>query len=241
MSSAGLPARLSSALAWIRGRGEYRVLVAMMAASAALWAFLVLSDEVSERATLPIDHRLLLALRTPGDPADPIGPPGFEEAMRDVTALGGFTFLTFMVVVGAACLLFYRKRLQAIVLVATVLLAEATSDLLKLVYHRPRPDLVPHGSYVYSASFPSGHSTLSATTYFTLAVILATLEPRGRPKLFFFAVAGLLTVSVGFSRVYLGVHWPTDVLAGWTLGAIWALLARTALLLLRDEPRASEA
>ena len=226
---------------WFRDRVETRTLISVIGACALAWGFLVLSDEVSEKATLPIDQRLLLALRTPGHPADPIGPPGFEEAMRDVTALGGFTVLTLVTIVAVAALLFYRRRRQAIVLGATVLAAELSSDLLKLVFGRDRPALVPHGSYVYSHSFPSGHSTLSAVTYLTIAAVLATLEARREARLFFFLIAGLITVSVGFSRVYLGVHWPTDVLGGWTLGAAWALVARTALALWRKEPQRAAA
>ncbi len=221
--------RLAATLRWLKDRLENRTLLSMMAVTAFAWAFLYISDEVSEKATTNIDQMLLLALRTPGNPADPIGPRSLEEAMRDVTALGGFTCLTLFTIVAAVCLLVYRRHRQAIVLTATILLAEASSDLLKLVYARDRPELVPHGAYVYSHSFPSGHSTLSATTYLTLAAILSSLEPRRRVKAFFFAIAVLVMVSVGFSRVYLGVHWPTDVLAGWTLGAAWALAARTLL------------
>ncbi|MGZ3346981.1 MAG: phosphatase PAP2 family protein, partial [Caulobacteraceae bacterium] len=110
-----------------------------------------------------------------------------------------------------------------------VLIAQATGDILKGVFNRARPDFVPHGSYVYSQSFPSGHSLLSAVTFLTLAGILAGMQDRRRFKIFVFALAILLTVSVGISRVYLGVHWPTDVLGGWTLGAAFALAARLML------------
>ena len=96
----------------------------------------------------------------------------------------------------------------------TVLLADISSEGLKDLYGRPRPDLVPHGSYVYSSSFPSGHSTLSAATFLTLAMLISSLEPnRAVEGKRAFVVAGLLTFVIGFSRVYLGVHWPSDVLA----------------------------
>lgn len=210
-------------------RFEARTLAGVIAVAAAVWAFVAIGDEVGESETLPTDRRLLLLLRTPGHPADPIGPHWLEEAMRDVTALGGFTVLTLVTVVAASILAFYGKTRQAIVFVGTVVAAELSSDLLKLVYDRPRPDLVPHGSYVYSHSFPSGHSTLSAATYFTLVSVIASIDPHRHAKAFLFAIAGLVVVSIGFSRVYLGVHWPTDVLAGWTLGAAWALAARLVL------------
>ena len=115
----------------------------------------------------------------------------------------------------------------------TVLSAQFASETLKSLYGRPRPDLVPHGSYVYSGSFPSGHSMLAAATYLTLAMLIASVEPKRRTKALVYVLAGLVIVSVGFSRVYLGVHWPSDVLAGWAAGAAWALGAWVALIGLR--------
>ena len=211
------------------GRLEVRTLLGLAAVSAALWAFLGVADEVGEDETVSIDRRLLLALRTPGNLDDPVGPRWFEESARDVTALGGFTFLTVFLLITAAALFYHSKRRQAWVLLGTVAAAELSTEMLKLFYDRPRPDLVQHGSFVYSHSFPSGHSTLSAAAVLTAAMILASLERRRRAKTFVFAAAILLIVGIGVSRVYLGVHWPTDVLAGWTLGAGWALAARIAL------------
>ncbi|MDB5432304.1 MAG: putative phosphatidylglycerophosphatase [Caulobacter sp.] len=211
-------------------RLEIQTLATMMAVTAAIWGFLHLSSEVGEKETLPIDTRLLLMLRNPANPSDPIGSRSFEESMRDLTALGGVTFLTIMVVIAFSALMFYRKRRQAWVFLGVVALAETSADLLKMVFDRARPTLVPHGSYVYSYSFPSGHSTMSAAVFLTLAGILASLEPKRRAKAFIFTVAVLLVIAIGFSRVYLGVHWPTDVLGGWTLGAAWAMVARLALI-----------
>ena len=159
--------------------------------------------------------------------------------MRDLTALGGMTVLTLVVLVASATLMFYRKHRQAWVFLGAVALAELSADLLKGVFDRPRPTLVPHGSYVYSYSFPSGHSTMSAVVFLTLAGILASLEPKRRAKAFIFTLAVLTVLAIGFSRVYLGVHWPTDVLGGWTLGAAWALAARLALLAWRPRERAT--
>jgi undecaprenyl-diphosphatase len=150
--------------------------------------------------------------------------------MRDVTALGGVTVMVLVTIVGVLAFWVHRKRWHAGVLAATVLLADASSELLKHLYGRPRPDLVPHGSYVYSASFPSGHSTLSAATFLTFAMLIASLEPNRATKIMVFVLAFMLLLAVGVSRVYLGVHWPSDVLAGWCLGAAWALAAWTALI-----------
>ncbi|HEY3696630.1 phosphatase PAP2 family protein [Phenylobacterium sp.] len=230
------------AAAWRRfltDRLEFRALGLIIALGGAILAFLGLSDEVGENATAAFDRAILLWFRNPANPADPIGSRAVEEAMRDVTALGGVTLLTLFVVIAAASLLFFGKWRQAVVLTVTIILAEVCNDTLKVVYDRPRPELVPHGVYVYTHSFPSGHSMLSAATYLTVAAILSSLDRRRRFKAFVFTLAILVIVAVGVSRVYLGVHWPTDVLAGWTLGAAWALLARLVLGIWRGEAPAA--
>lgn len=206
-------------------RLETRALLLWLAAAAAIWAFLKLAGEMTEGETNALDSRILLSLRRPGDLADPIGSRSVEESMRDVTALGGVTFLTLLTVVATLALLIHGKWKRALVFAGTVMAANISSEVLKHIYDRPRPALVPHGSYVYSSSFPSGHSTLAAATFLTLATIIASLEPHRSTKALTYVVAIVLTVMIGFSRVYLGVHWPSDVLGGWSLGAAWALLA----------------
>ena len=211
-------------------RIESRALVWVIGSAGALWAFFGIASEVGEGETLALDRHILLALRNPANPTDPIGSRSFEEAMRDVTALGGVTVMVLVTIVGVLAFLMHRKRWHAGVLAATVLLADVSSEVLKHIYDRPRPDLVPHGSYVYSSSFPSGHSTMSAATFLTLAMLIASLEPNRGVKIMVYLLAVALVLAIGFSRVYLGVHWPSDVLAGWSLGAAWALAAWTALL-----------
>jgi undecaprenyl-diphosphatase len=211
-------------------RIESRALILVIGAAGGFWAFFNIAGEMTEGETQAIDKHILLALRNPANPSDPIGSPSFQEAMRDVTALGGVTVVTLVAVVGVLAFLMHRRRWHAGILAGTVLLADISSEVLKSLYSRPRPDLVPHGSYVYSASFPSGHSTLSAATFLTLATLIASLEPNRGTKIMVYVLAVLLVLSIGVSRVYLGVHWPSDVLAGWCLGAAWALAAWTALL-----------
>lgn len=203
---------------------EWRVVVAVLVVAAAAWAFVELADEVVEGSTDTLDRRLLLALRVPGDVEDPLGPSWFEEMMRDFTALGGVGVLTLFTLAAVGYLLLTGRRRLAASVTAMVVGGVLISSLIKAGIDRPRPDLVTHGSHVSSASFPSGHSMLSATVYLTLAALLVRVRAVAAVKGYVVTVAVLLTVLVGVSRVYLGVHWPTDVLAGWTIGAAWAVL-----------------
>lgn len=210
-------------------RIETRALLLVLGLTGALWAFFNVAGEVAEGETALLDRHILLLFRNPANASDPIGSRSFEEAMRDVTALGGFTVITLVTIVAVLAFLFHGRWRHALVMGATVLVAQLSSEGAKAIYGRARPDLVPHGSYVYSASFPSGHSALSAATFLTLAVLIASLEPNRRTKAMVFGLAALLVIAIGVSRVYLGVHWPSDVLAGWSLGAAWALAAWTVL------------
>jgi undecaprenyl-diphosphatase len=220
-------------------RFETRVLLGVILAAGALWAFLNLGGEMAEGETDAIDRRLILLLRTPSNVHDPVGSKSIEEAIRDVTALGGTTLVSLVTVVAVLTFLFHRRYRHGLVMGTAVLLAFASSELTKGFYNRPRPTLVPHEVYVYSGSFPSGHSTLSAATYLTLAMLVASLETRRRTKALAYSLAGVMLVGVGFSRVYLGVHWPSDVLAGWCLGAMWAMAGWVALRSLGGETRGS--
>jgi len=187
------------------------------------WGFARLADEVAEGGTQAFDQNLLLAFRT-GPAHSPLGPPPVREAARDITSLGGTAVLTIVTIIAAGFLALDGKTHMALFLCASVLGGVAASTVLKDVFHRPRPDLVPYSVYVSGASFPSGHSMMSAVTYLTLGALLARSQERKRIKAYFLLVAIFLTFSVGVTRVYLGVHWPTDVLAGWTAGSVWALL-----------------
>ena len=212
---------------------EFALLATLALAAAAVWGFVELADEVLEGETHAFDERILLALRSAGDHSDPLGPGWLEELMRDVTGLGGTGVLTFVTLAVAGFLALDRKSHAALFVVAAVGGGMLLSTLLKLGFDRPRPDLVPHGAVVYTASFPSGHATVSAVVYLTLGALLARVQPRLVLKLYLLGLAILLTVAVGVSRIYLGVHWPSDVLAGWAIGAAWALLCWAAALWLQ--------
>jgi undecaprenyl-diphosphatase len=205
-------------------RSELWPILLLVLVASGIWAFAELAGEVREGETQRVDRAILLALRNPADPADPVGPRWAEEAARDLTALGGIAVLSLLTLAVGGYLFLDGKRRAALLVVVAVAGGLAVATLLKQGFQRPRPDLVPHGVYVYTTSFPSGHSTMSAATYLTLGALLARVQRRRRQKLFLMGFAVLLTVIVGFTRVYLGVHWPTDVLGGWAAGGVWALL-----------------
>jgi len=206
------------------GRHQLAVLIVLILLAGGLWSFVELADEVTAGNTDEFDRTLLLALRNPADLTDPLGPGWVEELGRDFTALGGVGVLTFLTLAVSGLLVLQgRYRTTGLVVVA-IGGAFLLSMGLKLAFSRPRPDLVSHVAYVYTSSFPSGHSMMSAATYLTLGALLARAQPGHAIKAYLLGLAVALTLAVGISRVYLGVHWPTDVLAGWTLGAIWALL-----------------
>lgn len=220
--------------AWRRiATPELRSVVGLGVAAAIIAAFATLASEVLEGETRSFDRTLLLALRVPGHPDTPIGPRWLHHALVDFTALGGTPVLTLLTLLAVGYLLAARKRDTAIFLTLAIGGGSLLGITLKMGFARPRPELVSHLVQVYNPSFPSGHATNSAVTFLTLGVLLARAEASRRVKLYLVGVATLLTFIVGCSRVYLGVHWPTDVLAGWVIGAAWALLCWSVALWLQ--------
>jgi undecaprenyl-diphosphatase len=214
-------------------RREWPILLTLVLAAGAFWLFIALADEVVEGETAAIDRAILLMLRDPSDPLLMAGPGWFQEMMRDFTGLGGFGILLLATLSATGFLLLEGKWHAAVFLVFAVAGGILISTLLKMGFDRPRPDLVPHGSIVSTASFPSGHSTLSAVVYLTIGALIARFRPNPRVRVYVLSLAIMVTFLVGISRVYLGVHWPTDVLAGWSIGAGWALLCWFVALLLQ--------
>lgn len=201
---------------------EIGAVIAMGIVALGALAFMAIADEALEGDTHAFDESILKALREPGDASNPIGPTWLADMMADLTALGGIAVLTLLVVGVVFYLLSVGKRGTALLVGGAVGSGAILSALLKLGFDRPRPDLVAHLSHAYSSSFPSGHAMLSAVTYLTLGVLLARAHERRRTKIIVMTYGVTLTVLIGLSRIYLGVHWPTDVMAGWALGAAWA-------------------
>ncbi|TGV52635.1 phosphatase PAP2 family protein [bacterium M00.F.Ca.ET.141.01.1.1] len=215
---------MKNAAKTLLNRVEFPVLLAGLVIAGGLWTF----EELMEvaRATTPhaFDTEILLAFRQPGQPGVPIGPSWLEGAMRDITSLGSTSVLVLITTATIIYLLLIRRRGTALLIFVAVAGGQLLSSLLKVGVDRPRPELVSHLVNETSLSFPSGHAMLSAVTYLTLGSLAARFLPGRTTKVYVLFLAVLTTVLVGVSRVYLGVHWPSDVLAGWCAGFAWAML-----------------
>jgi undecaprenyl-diphosphatase len=212
---------------------EAGTLMSVLIVAGAVLFFAELLEAVEEQPGW-FDRAVLHAFRDTMDRADAIGPRWFELAVRDVTALGGPTVLALMSAAVIGYLLVDGKRAAAVLVLLSLSGGALLSTVLKHMFARPRPDLVPHLVEVSSASFPSGHAMLSAVVYLTLGALLSRIEGPPQVKMYVLSVAIALTLTIGLSRIYLGVHWPTDVLAGWCAGAAWAVVCwRVALFLQR--------
>lgn len=194
--------------------------------------FVVLADEVREQDTQSFDEAVVRALRRADDPSVPIGPPWLRLSALDLTALGGVTVLTLVTLAVCGFLALVRHFRSLLLVLGSTVGGAVLNSILKAFFARPRPSVVPHLAEVGSASFPSGHAMLSAIVYLTLGALLAQLTERRWVKAYVLGVAVLLTFLVGLTRVFLGVHYLTDVLGGWMAGLAWAvftaLLARAA-------------
>ena len=202
---------------------EQRFLAVFLVGAALVAGFVKLAGEMQEGDTQALDIAILKALRLPEDPSQLIGPSWLQSAATDLTALGGVTVLTLVSILAVAFLLLLGRFRQALFTAIATGGGAMLSTFLKGLFARPRPEVVPHLVEVTSMSFPSGHSLNSAIIYLTIAVMISRSFEDRRSRIFTISVAALLVLAIGCTRVILGVHFPSDVLGGWTLGAAWAL------------------
>lgn len=203
---------------------EGNVLAAMLLVVASVGGFIAIADEVLEGDTREFDRWLMHQLRRADDPAVPLGPPWLIEAARELTALGGVTVLCVLVVAVVGYLLQQRAYGAMWLMLTAAVGGMGLSFALKHFFGRERPDVVLHRVTVHSPGFPSGHAMLSAVVYLTLGTLLAQIARQRTSQIYCLTVALVLTFLIGLSRIYLGVHYPTDVLAGWAAGLAWTLL-----------------
>jgi undecaprenyl-diphosphatase len=193
-----------------------------------VWAFATVADRVTAGRTQAMDEHLMRSLRQTGNPSVPAGPYWLPGVMRDLTALGSAPVLVLFVLAVGGSLLARRQHHALALLLAATIGGILLNDFLKGIFARPRPIAELHLTEVRSLSFPSGHAMESAIIYLTLAALLARLVTTRALKLYFIGLAMFMIFVIGLSRVYLGVHYPSDVLAGWSAGLAWALLCWTA-------------
>jgi undecaprenyl-diphosphatase len=201
---------------------EARIFLQVFMVAGCIWTFVKLAGKIRKGGTDEIDNEILRAFRRPENTAIPIGPSWLPEVARDVTALGSGADLTLasMTLVGYLCL--NRRFRAAGYLIASVGSGLLLCQLLKDFFVRRRPTAVAHLTHFDPQSFPSGHSMGSAIVYLTLGGIISRQFGGWVTKVYFLSIALLTTLLVGLSRLYLGVHYPTDVLAGWAAGSLWS-------------------
>lgn len=164
---------------------------------------------------LSFDRAILLALHG--------GPRWLASAMIDITALGGPTVLVIVVAATLGLLAIQRHWLTAALVLGGTLSGSVVVGIAKTLVGRARPMVTDHLVAVSSPSFPSGHAANSATVYLTLALLIVQIVERRALRAYILLSTALGVTAIGCSRVYLGVHWPSDVLAGWSFGALWAI------------------
>ena len=207
-----------------RDRQELSILVGAIVILALIWIFATLAGEVMEGDTRQFDEWVLGALRQRADPGQLRGPAWLASGAQDLTALGSPTVLGLTVLAVTGYLFLHGLYRNGMFIFVASVGGWVLNWLLKAVFARSRPDIVPHLREVMSSSFPSGHALTSAAVYLTLGALLMRIAEGRLAKYYCIAIAMLLTFLVGSSRVFLGVHYPTDVVAGWLIGMSWALL-----------------
>lgn len=212
---------------------DKKVILTIFFVAFALYLFIEFSSEMKEGELTAIDNFILAALRDPNDPGKLIGPVWLLWFMQEISHLGGIYAMSSITAISA--LLFALKKRFRTLLCFLISISGGTLImlLLKHFFNRPRPSVVPHLAEFTLGSYPSGHSMVSAIVYLTLGVLLARSTKSLKLRIIYLVTAGLLTFLIGISRCFLGVHYPSDVLAGWCAGVLWAalsyLLARMVL------------
>ncbi|PIC01308.1 phosphatase PAP2 family protein [Caulobacter sp. X] len=235
MISLNLPRLLAA------GRREITAVSALLVAALGAMAFLGIADEVAEGETHALDLAILRALRVEGRPEALIGPDWLHVAAVDVTALGSVAVLSLVILLAFALLASLRRWGEGLLLLGGAVGGVSISQGLKAVFGRERPDMAYRAVEAVNASFPSGHAMLSAVVFLTLGALAARFSDRRRVKVLAISAAVLASLLVGASRVYLGVHWASDVLAGWCVGAAWAMACWLVAYLVRRRIKSSSA
>lgn len=209
---------------WGFVRAEFVLVASLAVIAAALLAFIEIADEMSEGEAHVFDMAVLKMLHPdPANPSDPIGPKWLDHAAADLTAIGSVSVLAVLALLVGAFLVLQRKRLEAAIIAVAFGGGLTISQLLKEFFNRERPPEIYRASEILNASFPSGHALLATVVFLTLGAMLAQSAKGRALRIFVMSAAIALALVVGVTRIYLGVHWTTDVLAGWSVGAAWGM------------------
>jgi undecaprenyl-diphosphatase len=193
----------------------------------AVLAFAGIATLVAEGVTQRVDDAVLLWLNARAT-------PDLDALALEVTALGSGFVIWMLVLIASVFLWTTRHRYSAVLLWVALLGGALLNSLLKSLFDRPRPDLFEWRTpYAGHSSFPSGHSMTAMTVYATLAYLIVRLEPSRRVRRLTLGVFALVVLMVGVSRLYLGVHYPSDVLAGFLAGFVWASFAAFSIEVIR--------
>lgn len=206
------------------GRIELPMLLAGVIVAGGLWGFFELMEVATDRERHALDSEILLLFRVEGHPDVPIGPAWLPKVVRDITALGSAAVLTLITAATALYFFVVRRFATGLFVIAAVASGQILSTLLKAGIDRPRPEVVPHLMQESSLSFPSGHAMISALAYLTLGALASQTTRDQATRIYILSLAVFVSLLVGISRLYLGVHWPSDVLAGWCAGFAWAMV-----------------
>ena len=210
----------------VRTGNAHRLPVVLLAIVAlGVFVFIQIADEMAEGELRKFDESLLLSMRIAGDPSQTWGPAWLQETAVEITSIGGYPLIMLTFAAVAGFFIVTRRYGAAAYAVLSVGSGALLSQMLKQYYGRPRPDLIDQLDTVHTLSFPSGHALVTTVAYLTLASLVTGFLTDRRARVYVISVAVFVAVIVGVSRVYLGVHWPSDVAAGWALGAAWASLS----------------
>lgn len=226
-SRQGTAARLSP-IDW-RHAPEIRVIGGLLLLSLLFLGALIVGSRALMGDAKIFDWAIVLALRNPLNITDPLGPDWFESITVDLGYLGSVTVVGAIALAAMGYLLLVRRRDLAILILAAVSGTALVTTVLKFAVARPGINLAMMRFDTSTFSFPSGHAALSAALYLTLAALVARAQSQQVMKYYVLGLACALTLIIGASRVFNTVHFPTDVLAGWSVGAAWTLICLFAI------------
>jgi undecaprenyl-diphosphatase len=203
------------------------------------WIFSEIAEKVRRGSTQPFDEAVMRWIANHQYPQ-------LQAVMLEITSLGTGTVVAMIVFVAGMFLWLNKHKHSAILLIAATIGGLVLDNLLKIGFNRPRPQIFKWGTYAVSSSFPSGHAMSSIIVYGTVAYLAARLQRDVRSRILTMVMAGVIILAICASRMYLGVHYPSDIAAGLVIGLAWsgfcmAVLEAAQLYAKRNAPEMLQA